>query len=105
MPLFLYGNATQTFPYELRKHQRSQFLHGSADAAQESDRRGINVYDSIYEVNPWFWQFGRGKPCLRGLSVTENEDRRIAVRQNGAKRSHATHTKRKLKAAAKCGGE
>ena len=48
----------------------------NTDTAQESGRRGSNVY----EVNQWLWEFGRGKPRLGGLSVTESAGgRRIAV--------------------------
>ena len=39
----------------------------------------------MYEINQWLWQFGRGKPRLGGLSVAENEERRIAVAKDGAK--------------------
>ncbi len=37
------------------------------DAAAEDGRRGSNVY----EVSPWLWQFGRGKPRLGGLTIEE----------------------------------
>ena len=40
MPLFLDCNTTPTIPYALHKHQR----YFRADAAQESGRRGSNVY-------------------------------------------------------------
>ena len=79
-------------------------LEDSTDTAQESGRRGSNVY----EVNQWLLEFGRGKPRLGGLSVTETEERQIAVLQDGAKRGHDTRTKRKQKAAARqarCSGE
>ena len=61
-------------------------------------------------MNQWLWQFGRGKPRLEGLSVVDTEGRQIAVK-GGAKRGHATRTRRKLKGAkaaaqeALCGGE
>jgi hypothetical protein len=67
MPLFLLGNATPTIPYELRKHQCNLFPYGCTDTAQESGRRGSNVY----ELNTWLWQFGRGKPQVGGLSVAD----------------------------------
>ena len=44
----------------------------------------------MHEVNPWLWQFGRGRPRLAGLSVSETEDRREAVVRAGAKRSQET---------------
>ena len=71
MPLFLHGNSTPTIPHQLRKLQRSKFPYGRADASDKSGRKGSNVY----EVNLWLWQFGRGKPRLGGLSVTETEER------------------------------
>ena len=45
----------------------------STDTAQESGRRGSNVY----KVNQWLWEFGRCKPHLVGLSrsVTETEEK------------------------------
>ena len=104
MPLFLHDNSTPTILHQLRKHQHSKFPYGSADTSDKSGRKGSNVY----EVNQWLWQFGRGKPRLGGLSVVDTEGRRIAVMQGGAKRGHATRTKRKLKAAereAPCGRE
>ncbi len=47
---------------------------GCADAAALDGRRSSNVY----EVNPWLWQFGRGKPRLSGLTVVETADKRVA---------------------------
>ena len=32
-------------------------------------------YPSVYVMNPWLGQFGRGNSSLGGLSVTETEDR------------------------------
>jgi len=40
--------------------KRSAFEHRTANAADPLGRRGSNVY----EVNPWLWQFGRGKQRL-----------------------------------------
>ena len=39
--------------------------------------------------------FGLGKPHLGGLSVTETEELQMAVMQDGARRGHATQTKRR----------
>ena len=97
-PCFLNGNATPTIPHKLRNLKASAFQHGSADAAAADGRRGSNVY----EVNPWLWQFGRGRPRLGGLSVTETEERRETVLKDGAKRSHETSRRRE---AAKHGDE
>ena len=49
---------------------------------------------NVYEVNPWLWQFGRGRPRLGGLSVSETEERREAVVRAGAKRSQETRRRR-----------
>ena len=94
MPLFLHGNSTPTIPHELRHLQRSKFPHCCADAADESGRKGSNVY----EVNQWMWEFGRGKPRLGGLSVTETEERRIAVRTEAGRRAQSTREVRRRKA-------
>ncbi len=45
------------------------------DTGAADGRRGSNVF----EVNPWLWQFGRGKPRLGGLSYEETDDRREAT--------------------------
>ena len=92
-PLFLKGNATPTIPHKLRHLKGSAFQFGTADAAAADGRRGSNVY----EVNPWLWQFGRGRPRIGGLSVSETEERRdVVVRAAwaGAKRSHETRRHR-----------
>ena len=49
----------------------------------------------MYEVNPWLWQFGRGRPRLGGLSVTETEERRVLIARKGAVKSHETRRRRK----------
>ena len=45
------------------------------------------------------WQFGRGRPRLGGLSVSETEERREAVVRAGAKRSLSQETRRRREAA------
>ena len=60
IPLFLSGNSTPTIPHKYSKHKSSGFPAGSCDTAAADGCRGSNVY----EVNPWLWQFGRGKPRL-----------------------------------------
>ena len=89
-PLFLHGNTTPTIPHSLRSVKRSAFEHGTADAADPLGRRGSNVY----EVNPWLWQFGRGKPRLGGLSVSATEDRREMMSSDRAKQAMATRSRR-----------
>jgi hypothetical protein len=50
---------------------------------------------NVYEVNPWLWQFGRGKPRLGGLTVEENSDRQLARDVNRQKRAAETRQRRK----------
>ena len=59
---------------------------GSADSAAADGRRGCTVY----EVNTWLWNFGRGKPRLGGLTVEETIVRKKTVRKDQAKRSAET---------------
>ena len=80
-PCFLQGNATPTTPHKLRHLKASAFQYVIADATAVDGRRGSNVY----EVNPWLWQFGLGRPRLGGLSVSETEDRSEAVVLAGAR--------------------
>ena len=89
-PCFLQGNATPTIPHQLRHLKASAFQFGIADAVAVDGRRGSNVY----EVNPWLWQFGRWRPRLRVLSVSETEDRREAVVMAGSKRRQGTRRRR-----------
>ena len=65
---------------------------GCADGAGVDGRRVSNVY----EVNPWLWQFGRGKPRLGGLSVEETQVRKQAVSDEWHMR--AAETRRRSKA-------
>ena len=85
-PCFLQGNTTPAIPgipHKLRHLKASAFQYVIADATAVDGRRGSNVY----EVNPWLWQFGPGRPRLGGLSVSETKDKREAVVRAGAKRS------------------
>ena len=66
---------------------------GCADSAAVDGRRGSNVY----EVNPWLWQFGRGKPRLGGLNVEEAAERQEAARDERLKRGLETRRQRKAK--------
>ncbi len=77
---------------------------GCADAAAVEGRRDSN----IYEVNPWLWQFGRGKARLGGLSVEATEERKQAHRDEGHQRAVETRRGRKADRAwfqMKYGGE
>ena len=84
-PYFLQGNATPTIPHKLLHLKASTIQYGIADAAAVDGRRG-----NVYEVNPWLWQFGRGRPRLGGLSVSETKDKRKAIVWAGATRSQET---------------
>ena len=92
VPLFLAGNATPTIPHLYSKRKDSGFPAGCADAASVDGRRGSN----IYEVNPWLWQFGRGKPRLGGLSVEDTQERKAAA--SAERRLRAVETRRRRKA-------
>ena len=91
MPLFLAGNTTPTIPHLYSKRKESRFPLGCTDAAAADGRRGSNVY----EVNPWLWEFGRGKPRLGGLSVEETAERKQAHRDESHKRAVETRRRRK----------
>ncbi len=75
MPLFLAGNSTPTIPHKYSQHKRSGFPVGTCDTAAADGWCGSNMY----EVNPWLWQLGRGKPRLGGLSVEKTDDRKEAA--------------------------
>ena len=91
MPLFLARNTTPTIPRMYSKRRDSGFPMGCADTAAVDGRRGSNVY----EVNPWLWQFGRGKPRLGGLSVELTEERKEAARNDQQRRRLETVLRRK----------
>ena len=91
MPCFLDGNSTPTIPHKYSKSKNSCFPAGCADSAAEDGRRGSNVY----EVNPWLWQFGRGKPRLGGLTIEETSDRQDAACKASDKRQKETRGGRK----------
>ena len=64
---------------------------GCCDTAAADGRRGSNVY----EVNPWLWQFGRGKPRLGGLPVEDTDDRKEAALKERSLRGAETRRRRK----------
>jgi hypothetical protein len=82
MPCFLDGNATPTIPHKYSKNKASCFPAGCADAAAEDGRRGSKVY----EVNPWLWQFGRGKHLIGGLTIEETAEKQDAANKSSYKR-------------------
>ena len=91
IPLFLAGNTTPTIPHKYRQHQRSGFPVGICDSAAADGRRGSNAY----EVNPWLWQFGRGKPRLGGLSVEKTGAKKAAAQKERLLRGAETRRRRK----------
>ncbi len=64
---------------------------GCSDASELDGRRGSKVY----VVNPWLWQFGRGKPRLGGLTVEETAKRRVAKDVDRKKRAAEIRQRRK----------
>jgi hypothetical protein len=91
MPLFLSGNLTSTVFHKYSQHKRSGFPVGTCDTAAADGRRDSNVY----EVNPWLWQFGRGKQRLGGLSVEKTDDRKEAALKERSLRGAETRWRRK----------
>ncbi len=77
IPLFLAGNSTPTIPHQYSQHKRSGFPVGTCDTAAAYGQHGSNAY----EVNPWLWQFGRGKQRLGGLSVEKTGARKEAAQK------------------------
>jgi hypothetical protein len=73
------------------KRNDSGFPYGCADAAATDGRLGSNVY----EVNPWLWQFGRGKPSLGDLTIEQTSKRKDTVSNAQHKRAAETERHRK----------
>ncbi len=92
IPLFLAGNATPTIPHKYSKSRNSGFQMDYADTAAENGRSSSNDY----EVNPWLWQFGRGK---RGLTVEEIFNRKGPLRAMGLLGSSRPAWQRQLQCA------
>ena len=78
-------------PHEYSQHKRSGFPVGTCDTAAADGRRGSNVY----EVNPWLWQFGRGKPRLSSLSVEKTDYKKEAALEERNLRGAETRRRRK----------
>ena len=78
------------------KRKETGFPFGCADAAALDGRRGSNVY----EVNPWLWSFGRGKPRLGGLSIEQTVEKiQKKDATSNARHKQAAETKRACKTA------
>ncbi len=86
-------NSTLTIPHMFSKRKEAGFPFGCANAAALDGRRGSN----IYEVNPWLWPFGRGRPRLGGLSIEQTGERKQVASDAWHKR--AAETKRASKTA------
>jgi hypothetical protein len=84
---------SELIPHMFGKRKEAGFPFGCADAAALDGRRGSN----IYEVNPWLWQFGRGKPRLGGLSIEQTGERKHVA--SDARHKRAAETKRARKTA------
>ena len=69
--------------YHMISRKDACFPFGCADAAAVDGRRGSN----IYEVNPWLWSFGRGKPRPGGLSIVQTHERQAATSEDRRKRA------------------
>ncbi len=98
IPCFLAGNSTPTIPHKFSKRRDSGFPFGCADSAAVDERLGSN----LYEVNPWLWQFGRGKPRLGGLpGLTVEQPETMERKSTVADEQHkkAAETKWRHKAA------
>ncbi len=91
--LFLAGNSTQTVPHCYSKLNDTGFPMGCANSAEVDGSCGSNVY----EVNPWLWQFGRGKQLLGGLNVEETAQRQEAAQNERLKRGLETSLQLKAK--------
>ena len=65
----------------------SLFQFGIAETAAADGSSGATC-------TRWLWQFGRGRPCIAGLSVSETEKKRDMVFRAGAKRSHESRPPR-----------
>ncbi len=91
IPLFLAGNSTPTIPHLFSQRKVSGFPFRCADTAAADGRRGSNVH----EVNPWLWQFGRGRPRLRGLTVKQTTVRQAHASEARKKRGAETRRSRR----------
>ncbi len=88
---YLLPPGSPTIPHKYSKNKASCFPAGCADAAEEDGRRGSNVY----EVNPWLWQFGGGKPRMGGLTIEETAEKQDAASKSSDKRRKETREGRK----------
>ena len=97
IPCFLAGNSTPTIPHKFSKCRDSGFPFSCAESAAVDERLGSNMH----EVNPWLWQFGRGKPRLGGLTVEQTDSETMARKSTVADERHkkAAETKWRHKAA------
>jgi hypothetical protein len=52
----------------------------------------------VYEVNPWLWQFGRGRQRLGGLALKKTDDRKEAAQKERLLRGADSEASRRRKA-------
>ena len=96
IPLFLESNSTPTISHMFSKRKDSGFPYGCAGSAAADGRCQWGSNRDVYEVNPWLWQCGRGKPRLGGLIVKETTERKkAAAREEKFKRGWDTRRHRK----------
>jgi hypothetical protein len=55
------------------------------------DDIGYTLGSNTYEVNPWLWQFGLGKPRLGGLSIEQTGERKQVASDALHKRAAETN--------------
>jgi hypothetical protein len=70
-------------PHKFSKHKGFRVPHGLCRLCSFR----WQAWSNVYEVNTWLWNFGRGKPCLGGLTVEETAMRKETVQKDQAKRS------------------
>ncbi len=63
----------------------------SSDTAAADGRLGSNAY----ELNPWLWQFGRGKQRLGGLLIEKTGARKKAAQKERLLRGAETRRRSK----------
>ncbi len=75
-------NSDYTSP--VQPAQGSGFSFGCADATAAGT--------AMSEVNPWLWQFGRGRPRLAGLTV---EQTTVSLRVTTVRQANASEARKK----------
>jgi hypothetical protein len=76
--------------YTLIVHVHAMYIHVLTSCLNKVGRVPL-----MYDVNPWLWQFGRGKPRLGGLSVEKTGARKAAAQKEWLLRGAETRWRRK----------